>query len=186
MATIHLVRHGEAAAGFGTHRDPGLSELGQKQARSVAALLSTTLVSNGPVTIFSSPLARAYQTAEPLAAQWQQDILIEKRVAEIPSPSEDLNERAQWLHKAMQGTWRELAPEFIQWQQDLVACLLELEEDCVLFSHYVAINAAVGAARNDDRMRIFAPDNCSVTTLTNTAGKLEVVALGRTAQTKIN
>ena len=186
MAKIHLVRHGEAAAGFGTHKDPGLSELGQKQAESVAHLLATTLVENGPVTVFSSPLARAYQTAEPLATQWQKDILIEKRVAEIPSPSDDLNARAAWLQKAMQGTWSELAPEFVQWRQDLVACLLELQEDCIMFSHYVAINAAVGAAQNDDRMRVFAPDNCSVTTLVTSDGKLSVVELGRTAETKIN
>ena len=186
MAKIHLVRHGEAAAGFGTHKDPGLSELGQQQAERVAQLLSTTLVSNGPVTIFSSPLARAYQTAEPLAAHWQKDILIETRVAEIPSPSEDLNERALWLQNAMQGTWSELAPKFVQWQQDLVACLLDLQEDCVMFSHYVAINAAVGAAQSDDRMRIFAPDNCSVTTLTNAHGKLDVIELGRTTERKIN
>lgn len=186
MAKIHLVRHGEAAAGFGTHKDPGLSELGQQQAESVAQLLATTLISKGPVTIFSSPLARAYQTAEPLAALWQKNILIEKRVAEIPSPSEDLNERALWLQKAMQGTWSELASEFVQWQQDLVACLLDIKEDCVMFSHYVAINAAVGAAQNDDRMRIFAPDNCSVTTLTNANRDLDVIELGRTAETKIN
>ncbi len=55
MAKIHLVRHGEAAAGFGTHKDPGLSELGQKQAESVAHLLATTLVENGPVTVFFQP-----------------------------------------------------------------------------------------------------------------------------------
>ena len=186
MAKIHLVRHGEAAAGFGTHKDPGLSELGKKQAADVAQLLASDLVSDGPVTIFSSPLARAYETAEPLAAHWQKDILIEKRVAEIPSPSEDLNERAAWLQQAMQGTWSELAPKFVQWQKDLVACLLDLQEDCVMFSHYVAINAAVGAAQNDDRMRIFAPDNCSVTTLTNADGKLGVIELGRTAETRIN
>ncbi len=55
-----------------------------------------------------------------------------------------------------------------------------------MFSHYVAINAAVGAAQNDDRMRVFAPDNCSVTTLVTSDGKLSVVELGRTAETKIN
>jgi broad specificity phosphatase PhoE len=55
-----------------------------------------------------------------------------------------------------------------------------------MFSHYVAINAAVGAATGDDRMRIFGPDNCSVTTLDNAGGKLTVVELGRIADTHIN
>ena len=182
MAKIHLVRHGQAAAGFGTHRDPGLNDLGRQQSRDVAALLAPL----GPLPIYSSPLARAQETAHPLAKLWQQTITIESRVAEIPSPSEDLNERAQWLQQAMQGTWSELDSSIQNWRAELAACLLAVETDCVMFSHYVAINAAVGAAENDDRMRVFAPDNCSVTTLDNTGGQLKVEVLGRTADTKIN
>ena len=64
--------------------------------------------------------------------------------------------------------------------------MLSCDRDCIIFSHYVAINAAVGAAMNDDRMRIFGPDNCSVTTLSNSEGKLSVVELGRVADTHIN
>jgi broad specificity phosphatase PhoE len=182
MAKIHLVRHGQAAAGFGTHRDPGLNDLGRQQSHAVAALLAPL----GPLPIFSSPLARAQETAHPLAELWQQTITIESRVAEIPSPSEDLNERAQWLQQAMQGTWSELDSSIQNWRAELAACLLAMETDCVMFSHYVAINAAVGAAENDDRMRVFGPDNCSVTTLDNTGAQLSVEVLGRTADTKIN
>lgn len=182
MAKIYLIRHGEAAAGFGAHKDPGLSELGRQQAGRVADKLADI----GPLKVFSSPLARAFETAQPLAARWQQDIVIETRVAEIPSPSEDLGARAQWLQKAMQGTWDELEPKFGTWRDDLVACLTGLTQDCVIFSHYVAINAAVGAAQGDPRMRVFAPDNCSVTSLDNTGGQLNVELLGHTADTKIN
>ena len=39
MTQIHLVRHGKAAAGFGSHKDPGLDELGHRQAQAVAAML---------------------------------------------------------------------------------------------------------------------------------------------------
>jgi broad specificity phosphatase PhoE len=68
----------------------------------------------------------------------------------------------------------------------LVNALLAQSEDCIIFSHFVAINAAVGAATNDDRMRIFAPDNCSVTTLDNADGQLAAIDLGITADTHIN
>jgi len=101
---------------------------------------------------------------------------IETRIAEIPSPTEDLAARAQWLAQAMQGNWHE----------SLVACLLQIDHDCVMFSHYVAINAAVGTAQQDPRMRVFAPDNCSVTGLNNSGGVLTVETLGRTADTRIN
>jgi broad specificity phosphatase PhoE len=182
MAMIHLVRHGQAAAGFGTHKDPGLDDLGRQQATAVAAMLEPL----GPMPIWSSPLARAFETAEPLAALWQQQIKIETRVAEIPSPTEDLAARAQWLGQAMQGNWSDLAEEFQSWRSSLADCLLQLDHDCVMFSHYVAINAAVGTAQQDPRMRVFAPDNCSVTTLNNSGGVLTVETLGRTADTRIN
>lgn len=182
MAKIHLVRHGQAAAGFGNHPDPGLNDIGRQQAEAVAQLLNPL----GPLLLYSSPLARAQETAVPLAKIWQSTVQLEPRVAEIPSPSDDLTERAQWLQQAMQGCWQDLGEHYVAWRDELVACLLKLSEDCVIFSHYVAINAAVGAAQNDDRMRIFAPDNCSVTTLDNADGKLTVEHLGRTADTKIN
>ncbi|MGB2220660.1 MAG: phosphoglycerate mutase family protein, partial [Henriciella sp.] len=37
---IMLVRHGEAAASWGAHKDPGLSETGHQQAAVVAEELS--------------------------------------------------------------------------------------------------------------------------------------------------
>ena len=72
------------------------------------------------------------------------------------------------------------------WRQALANFLLGCDSDCIIFSHYVAINAAVGAATGDDRMRIFSPDNCSVTTLDNAGGSLRVVELGKVADTHIN
>ena len=40
MARIYMVRHGRAAAGFGESHDPGLDELGQKQAEEVAGKIN--------------------------------------------------------------------------------------------------------------------------------------------------
>jgi broad specificity phosphatase PhoE len=103
MAKIYLVRHGKAAAGFDGHHDPGLDATGRAQAEATARDLAPV----GPLALYSSPLARARETAEPLAAHWDSDIIIEPRVAEIPSPTEDLAARAAWLRR-MQGRWREL------------------------------------------------------------------------------
>ena len=185
MAQIHLVRHGKAAAGFGSHKDPGLDEIGRAQAEAVAEMLDQCHGGKRPV-LLSSPLARAFETSQPLARRWHCEVGIETRVAEIPSPTQDLAERAQWLQKAMQGGWSELSSATQDWRQALVDALLAQSQDCIIFSHFVAINAAVGAATNDDRMRIFAPDNCSVTTFNNSNGELSVEALGVTADTHVN
>lgn len=182
MATIYLVRHGKAAAGFDGHLDPGLDELGQQQAEAVAADLANL----PPMPIYSSPLARARETAEPLALRWQQDILIEPRVAEIPSPTPDLSARTSWLREVMAGGWSDLGAELQQWRQDLVDCLAAMPGDCVVFCHYIAINVVVGAAQDDDQVIVFSPDNASVTTIRTVARGLQVVELGRAAITQVN
>ena len=70
MTQIHLVRHGKAAAGFGSHKDPGLDELDLRQAQAVATMLHERHGDDRPL-LFSSPLARAVETSQPLAQQWQ-------------------------------------------------------------------------------------------------------------------
>jgi broad specificity phosphatase PhoE len=182
MATLFLVRHGRAAAGFDSHLDPGLDELGQTQAASVASHLAPL----GPLQIYSSPLARAWQTAQPLAERWGVEPIIESRVAEIPSPSEDLAARSAWLAKAMQGRWRELPGELQRWRDELVNCLLDVQEDSVVFCHFIAINVAVGAATRDDRLVVFRPDNASVTRIANNDRQLRMIELGRQGETRVN
>jgi broad specificity phosphatase PhoE len=182
MARIYLVRHGKAAAGFDGHHDPGLDATGRAQADAMAREVAPL----GPLALLSSPLARARETAAPLARLWNADITIEPRVAEIPSPTADLAARAAWLREAMQGRWSDLDRDLNAWRQRLIDCLLALPGDSVVVCHFIAINVAVGAAIDDDRMVLFAPDNASVTVLENAGGRLATVELGRTAETVVN
>lgn len=182
MATVVLVRHGEAAAGFAGHHDPGLSLLGKNQAERTAQELESI----GPLPIFSSPLKRAQETAQPLSKLWNTKVEIETRVAEIPSPSDDLSERAEWLQKVMAGTWLELPEDLQAWREELLDCVQRASQDCVMFSHFVAINLLVGAAKDDPRMVVFRPNNASITKFTNDNGNLVVHELGREASTHIN
>jgi len=181
MATLFLVRHGRAAAGFGVHHDPGLDDLGRTQAASAANVLAPL----GPLAIYSSPLARARETAIPLAERWGVEPVIEHRVAEIPSPTDDLAQRAVWLRDAMQGRWRALPADLQRWRHALIERLLAIDEDSVVFCHYVAINVAVGAATADDRLVCFRPDNGSITRLANNDRRLRVIELGRESETLV-
>lgn len=182
MPKIYLVRHGKAAAGFDGHPDPGLDDLGRAQAAATARVLAPL----GPLALWSSPLARARETALPLAQAWRCPVIIEPRLAEIPSPTDDLTARAAWLRTAMQGTWPALTAELLAWRHAIGECLRGIDRDTVITSHYVAINAAVGLATDDDRMVIFAPDNGSVTVFDNGGGQLRVLTLGATADTFVN
>jgi broad specificity phosphatase PhoE len=183
MPRIYLVRHGRAAAGFGESMDPGLDALGKTQAGEVA----TRLEPLGPLAIVSSPLARARETAAPLAKCWNRDPVIEPAVAEIPSPNVSLPERVIWLRQFMAGSWREATPSLAAWRERAISALLAQSEDAVIFSHYVAINVAAGSALGDGRVVVFSPDNCSVTIFEVESGKLRLVEKGQEAPlTKVN
>jgi broad specificity phosphatase PhoE len=182
MARIYMVRHGRAAAGFGESADPGLDELGREQARVTARRLSEF----GPLPIVSSPLKRARETAMPLAEMWKCEPVIEEAVAEIPSTTRSLAERAQWLRGFMAGSWRDASLELAAWRENAIAALTALSQDSVIFSHFIAINAAAGAALGDERVVVFSPDNCSVTVFETEGGRLRLIEQGHEAATKVN
>jgi broad specificity phosphatase PhoE len=183
MARITLVRHGQAAAGFGEDHDPGLSPLGQQQAAAAADAVVAQL--DGPLPILCSPLRRCRETAQALADRWDVTPTVDAAVGEITSPTDDLAGRTAWLRLAMQGTWSALDDERLAWRDAVVARLLQIDTDTVVHSHFIAINAAVGAALGEDRVVCFAPDNCSITTLETDGRTLSVVTLGGQAMTEV-
>lgn len=184
MPTILLVRHGQAAAGFGSHRDPGLDDVGRAQAEAVAEELAARF--EAPVPIYSSPLKRAQETAAPLARRWESEVILEPPVAEIPSPTEDLRERARWLRGVMAGKWTDLPEELLRWRQELIDCVLGFETDAVVFCHFIAINVVVGAATGAEELIVFRPDNASVTEVRTDRSMLRLNDFGQEANTRIN
>jgi broad specificity phosphatase PhoE len=183
MPRLYLVRHGRAAATFAEAADPGLDALGHSQAEAVAEQLAQI----DPIALLSSPLKRTRETSEPLARRWQRPVPIEPAVAEIPSPSGlGLAERAEWLRGFMGGSWRDASRELAQWREEAIAALAAIKDDTVIFTHFILINVAAGAAEGDDRVILFRPDNCSVTILDVDNGRLALVERGREAETKVN
>ena len=173
MNRVILVRHGDAAAGWSEHADPGLSERGQVQARHLAM----SLVPLGPLPVFVSPMRRCRETAAPLVEQWGVVPVIEPRVGEIQAPDHDVATRGPWLNDVLGKTWPELPAAQQQWRNDVIACLLALDEHCVVVTHFVAINAAIGAATVDDRVVCHRVGNCSTTMLETDGTALMLVAL---------
>jgi broad specificity phosphatase PhoE len=181
MSTIYLVRHGRAAAGWGSHVDPGLDDVGRTHAEAMAARLAP----KGPLPLIASPLRRTRETAAALERQWRIGAQIEPRVGEIPSPVEDLAARAEWLRGIMPRRWPELDEPLRRWRDTVIEALSALAEDMVVVSHYIAINVAVGAALGDERVTCFRPDYCSCTLLEVTDGRLVLIELGAQAATRV-
>lgn len=178
---LTLVRHGKAAAAWGTDLDPGLDALGREQAAAVAA----GLAKGAPQDLVVSPLRRTRETMAPLEAAWGRTARVEPRVSEIPSDSADLEARVEWLRGVMAGRWRDLPPALQAWRAGVVEALVGLPRPTVVVSHFIAINVAVGAALGDDRVVVFEPDNCSETLVDVVDGRLVLAAKGHEARTKV-
>lgn len=182
MARIYLVRHGKAAASFTDDVDPGLDAEGHQQAKQA----SEQLMSHTPLVLLSSPLKRAQETAIPMAEKLGQSVAIETRVAEIPSPGLSLEERGPWLGKIMQENWSQQSEALQDWRQQLGQALIDITQDTAIFSHYVAINAAVGFAEGKDQVMVFRPNNASITVFETDGKNLTLITRGNEAETKVN
>ena len=183
---IALVRHGRASAGWDTAVDPGLDDLGRDQA-DVAAKKLDLIFAEQQVEIVSSPLLRCQQTAKSFADLRTTPVRICAEVAEIPSPSGvEMSSRVDWLRAAMQGTWADLGGEYVEFRDLVIKFVRSRETSTVIFSHFVAINAVIGALVGDDRVVIRSLDNCSITLLDRDADcNLSIAQSGHEADTLI-
>jgi broad specificity phosphatase PhoE len=189
VTRLHLVRHGTAAARFAEHNDPGLAPEGRAQADEVAGRLEPL----GPLPVITSPLRRTRETAAPLVRAWGVEAEVVPAVGEIPTPTNDLDGRAQWLVTALRARWSELPDEVQRWRRSLLDTLSALDHDTVAFTHFVAINAVVGAAegaplpdsRDRDAVVCFHPSNGSSTVIEIDGGRFSLVELGAQGVTEV-
>jgi probable phosphoglycerate mutase len=173
MARVYLVRHGEATGYEGG--DPPLTALGHRQAALVAERLDQTVGS--PIAIVTSPLRRARDTAQPLAARWSTLPTVDEIVRELPSPG-TLQERRQWLRAALRSTFADLGDMQRMWRDAIVQSLQAARQDTVVFTHAVVISAVVGHLQHDDRVLAFLPANTSITVVDTADGALRLIERG--------
>jgi broad specificity phosphatase PhoE len=186
MTRVYLVRHGRAAAGWDRDPDPDLDQVGLAQAMAAADRLEI-LAAPGPLAVITSPLRRCRRTASALCERWEIDPGVDESIAEIPSPRGiAMAERVAWLRSTMVGTWSDLEEPYTTFRDGVVARIRELEDDTVAFSHFVAINAVIGACLGDDRLVIRHLDNCSITVVdVERTGRLTLIEGGHEADTLI-
>jgi broad specificity phosphatase PhoE len=183
-----MIRHGKPAASWGeADQDPGLDETGHAQARKVAAMFMQMPAEERPKFVVSSPLNRCRQTAQPLADALGVEVIIDPRVGEIPTPKAlSQDERPAWLKAAFGGLWRDMVGDldYEAWRHEVSAAVADYPGGAV-FSHYVAINAAVSLCRGDDRVLSCQPDHTAVMSFDIDEGVLTLVALGQEASTQV-
>ncbi len=182
MIPVWLVRHGEAAAKWAEHPDPGLSELGIQQSERAADLLMSELGER--VSIISSPKARAMETARPLQRQLGVELSVSPAYREIEAPV-PLEQRQDWLRGFMQQHWSQQPETQWQWRRGIISAMEAITEPTVIFTHFLVINAAVAHCREADATLQCWPDNGSVHRFGVQQSRLTLESLGRQMQSPV-
>jgi broad specificity phosphatase PhoE len=183
MARLFLIRHGEPSGTWGDGEpDPGLTDLGRQQAQAAADRLRLLT----PKQIVSSPLRRAYETSVPLAGMLGIQPTIAEAVGEIPTPANiELAHRGDWLRAVMTRNWSGVDTNLRRWRDGVVDYLTKLQTDTAVYSHFVAINVALGASIGDDRVVCFRPAHASITILETKGRVISLLEPGQTAETTV-
>jgi broad specificity phosphatase PhoE len=173
---VHLLRHGEVANPQGVlyGRIPGfhLSEDGRLMAKAAAAFLAGRDV----VTLLSSPLERAVETAAPLSAQFGLDVSTDERLIEPwnhfeGTTSGALRNPAHWryLYNPFRPSWGEpyasIAARMLDVMADAVRAARGHEAVCV--SHQLPIWIARRAAEGKPLWHHPARRQCALASVTS-------------------
>src|SRR5262249_20300777 len=118
------------------------------------------------------------ETAAALERRWKTVATVDPRIGEIQTPGVAPEHRKEWLKGVLQRRWCELGEPLESWRSDVLQALLGITQDTVVFSHFVAINVAVGHALGNDRVTSFRPANCSCSLLEVQGGRFRILELG--------
>ncbi|MBL4906040.1 MAG: histidine phosphatase family protein [Sneathiella sp.] len=179
---LYFIRHGEAASSWDKASDPGLSDLGYQQAQDVSRKLDGM---TDPISIYSSPLSRARETAVPLEKLWGSSSQIVSEIAEIPSNHIPFEERRNWLTALMASRWSEQPDSLLNWRSNILKIVRAQKQDAVFFSHFMVINSIVAVIEANDQIVSFRPDNCSVTRISVENDEIKLIERGGEAITVI-
>ena len=188
MSRVHVIRHGRPASTWGgADEDPGLDAEGRAQAEAVARELLALPADQRPTRVVSSPLRRCRETAQPFADALGVPVEIDPRVGEIPTPAAlTAAQRPDWLRQAFSGRWDEIVGDldYVGWTKSVASALAE-HGGAAVFSHFVALNAAVSAATGDPKVAVYRPDHCALTVFHIDGGRLILARKGREAHSQV-
>ena len=107
-------------------------------------------------------IARAIETADPLAKKFNKDIVLDNTFIEIPSKNIALNQKQNWLKKIL-NTKKDSLPKYIKiWSEEIFNKLITIENDSVIFTHFMVMNSIVSSLIKSETLLSFYPDYTSV------------------------
>ena len=189
MTRTYMIRHGKPSSTWGEEADPdpGLDATGRAQAEAAAEALMLLPAPLRPTRVFSSPLRRCRETAQPFADLIGAVVEIDPLVGEIPTPAGMSEaERGPWLRHAFAQRWSEVQGDldYDAWRRSVGQALLA-KPGAAVFSHFVAINAAVSCVTGEEQVLSFRPDHVSTSVFDIEDGVLTLIERGPEAATQV-
>jgi broad specificity phosphatase PhoE len=182
---ILLIRHGRPETGT---RDPAVSEAGRAHVRRLADFLSGC----GIVSILSSPMRRALETAAPTSERLGLDVRVIEGLAEADRFGESYRSVEELRRDPT--AWQSFLADpigylgadpvaFKQGVLDAVELALKSgEATTAIFTHGLPINVVLSHALGLERVTYFVPHYCSVTRLVGASpSDLTVISVNETA-----
>ena len=87
-------------------------------------------------------------------------------------------DHASWLQSLMTGNGVDSPEVMNPFRARVLGAIRTITTDSIVVSHFLAINAVVAAATNDDRVVCFRPAHCSRTVVEIADGRVTLVELG--------
>jgi len=174
--------------------DPGLDDLGRRQAEAMAAWLGDEAIDS----IVSSPLRRALETAAPLAERLGLTVEIDDGIAEWDRhsaeyiPVEELRASGHPLWEAMaKGDWTSIGIDPEEFGRRVIASIDALatanpDRRLAVVCHGGVINAYASAVLELPRLLFFEPGYTSITRVTvGASGRRLIRSLNETAHLRL-
>lgn len=183
-----LVRHArpQRVEGATGPADPALSPLGRRQAAALAEWLAAERIS----AVYTSPLRRARETAEPVAAALGLAPVAEATLAEYDADASDYIPIEE-LKAAGDPRWRELPSDIATFQHRVIGGVDRLaaahpSQRVVLMCHGGVVNVVVAAVLGLGPRMLFLPAYTSISrVLVASTGERSLATLNETAHLRV-
>jgi probable phosphoglycerate mutase len=181
---IILVRHGEASASWSEDPDPGLSKNGINQAKILCE--DESLKNLQDFKFISSPRQRAQETSSFLSNKLNKVIEINNVFDEIPAKGVLLKDKMDWLKGIASMPIRDLPISVQEWNGRIIDTILSINQDSIIFTHFMVMNAVVTYAKQFSKLVNISPDYISIIKITVRDSQIISLKVGDQKKTKIN
>ena len=114
------------------------------------------------------------------------DIVLDNTFIEIPSKNTALNQKQNWLKKIL-STKKDSLPKYIKiWSEEIFNKLITIENDSVIFTHFMVMNSIVSSLIKSETLLSFYPDYTSVLEIISDNKKIKSYSIEGNKKTYIN